>query len=145
MIQAGAAIDVQDSDGTTALQWAATHGSAEVVLELIQAGATIDAQNDDGCTALLMAATNGELEAVQVLIRAGADIDAQDIDGETATQWAAMNGHTEVVQELTQAFRPKLPVDGAPEECPTCGYDDPDTFEDRPEGLTCPSCGALVF
>ncbi|CAK9100631.1 unnamed protein product [Durusdinium trenchii] len=107
LLEAGADKDAADTDGSTALQFAAGKGHChlKVVRLLLEAGADKDAADTDGSTALHFAARNGHLKVVQLLREAGADKDAADTDGCTALGFAAYNGngHLEVVRSLPEA------------------------------------------
>ncbi|CAK8994200.1 unnamed protein product [Durusdinium trenchii] len=77
LLEAGADKDAADTDGSTALQFAAGKGHChlKVVRLLLEAGADKDAADTDGCTALGFAAYNGNghLEVVRSLPEAGTD------------------------------------------------------------------------
>ena len=109
LIRAGAALDVQDNNGDTALMWAVQNNRLEMVQELIRASAALDLHDPldpdkNGKTALMYAALTNSLEIVKELIRAGAALDLQDNDGYyTALMWAVKFNHLEIVQELIRA------------------------------------------
>lgn len=73
LIEAGAALDRQNSDGNTALLRAACEGRAELASVLIRVGAALDVQNHDGYTALVLARRRGHRDIVDSLLAAGAD------------------------------------------------------------------------
>jgi len=100
LIIAGAAIDIQDNDGWTALMWAASSGHAEIVRVLIDQGAAIDIEDNDGRTALVWTADRGHIETVRLLIDKGAAIDIQDNMSWTALMLAARYGHAEIARLL---------------------------------------------
>ena len=85
--------DKKNSDGNTALVFAARAGRVEVV-ELL------DPTDEDGVTALMRAAEKGAVEDVPLLIQCGAN--KQDNYGYTALMYAAENGHTECVKLLAE-------------------------------------------
>ncbi|KAJ1630078.1 hypothetical protein T492DRAFT_840308 [Pavlovales sp. CCMP2436] len=63
---------------TTALHWAAIHGNARIVTELLDAGARVDAVNAFGQTALLCTVFEGHLPVAQLLLQHGASPLARD-------------------------------------------------------------------
>ena len=98
LLQAGANINAQNSDGWTLLHLAAAVGRATVVHSLIITGADVNARADGGATPLLFAAQSGHLfasqsetlEVVQMLIDAGSDIRATTNNGTTVLHMAAL-------------------------------------------------------
>jgi ankyrin repeat protein len=81
-----ALLDVQDTDGSTALHCATWKGYSEVVVFLLEAGANVHAHNHNdhwGTTALHAAAHSNQTAIVQLLIDAGADVNAKDMNGKT--------------------------------------------------------------
>jgi hypothetical protein len=77
-------INAADSDGWTALHWAALNGHSEVVkLLLAQADIDVNAADSDGRTALYWAARNSHSEVVKLLLaQAEIDVNAADINNE---------------------------------------------------------------
>ena len=59
LIEAGADVNAQDSQGCTSLSFAAQEGNPMIVMELIKAGADVNLARHDGVTPLHMAAQNG--------------------------------------------------------------------------------------
>ena len=55
LIEAGAGLNAQNSDGNTALLRAACENRAELASVLIKVGAKLDVQNNDGYSALILA------------------------------------------------------------------------------------------
>eukprot|EP00092_Neocalanus_flemingeri_P008333 GFUD01008985.1.p1 GENE.GFUD01008985.1~~GFUD01008985.1.p1 ORF type:complete len:881 (-),score=182.76 GFUD01008985.1:190-2832(-) len=76
LLDAGVKIDSVDSVLTknSALHWAASFGSKEVVDLLLHRGADINAANADGCTALHDAVQRKDAAIVKKLLDAGADV-----------------------------------------------------------------------
>ncbi|MEZ6183476.1 MAG: ankyrin repeat domain-containing protein [Planctomycetota bacterium] len=73
LIEAGADLDAQNSDGNTALLRAACEGRTELARLLIRVGAELDVQNRDGYSALILAQRRGNAAIVDALRAAGAD------------------------------------------------------------------------
>ena len=67
LITAGAALDVRDDSGATALMWA-THCRNPTIIELLLAtGADRTCKNDGGLTALDLAELNDDRHAIDLL------------------------------------------------------------------------------
>jgi ankyrin repeat protein len=73
LVEAGARLDAQNSDGNTALLRAACEGRTELARVLIAVGADLDIQNNDGYSALILAKRRGNHEIAAALLAAGAD------------------------------------------------------------------------
>jgi hypothetical protein len=73
LVEAGARLDAQNSDGNTALLRAACEGRTELARVLIAVGADLDIQNNDGYSALILAKRRGNHEIAAALVAAGAD------------------------------------------------------------------------
>jgi ankyrin repeat protein len=100
-LEDGANPNVFNSNGQTALQYAAYYGHLPVVEALLTAGADIDIRTEEkgvgiGMTALSFIAgsgyTRGHEAIIQTLVAAGADIDAQTGQGTTPLMLAASSG-----------------------------------------------------
>lgn len=103
-LDAGADVNVKtETNGYTALIWAAARGHQETVRLLLEAGASVNLQTVDGQTALMRASDNGHLEAIQLLLDADADVHIETERGITALLLAELKNHTPVVELLKQA------------------------------------------
>jgi ankyrin repeat protein len=98
----GVDINSKDSDGRTALSWAAESGHEAVVRLLLEHKADVDAKANYGRTALHRAAGSGHEAVVRLLLEHKVDVDAKDKDGWTALFWAAGGGHEAVVRLLLE-------------------------------------------
>jgi ankyrin repeat protein len=103
-LEAGAGVNSVDTEGRTALMFAAFNGHSRIVLELLNRGAGVDRRDLQGRTALLYAATGPFPETVRILLDKGADPNIVD-SGEhfTPLMHAAAEGNMEVVVILLQA------------------------------------------
>ncbi len=75
LIQCGVDVRSVDSDGLTALHYAAIYGHAQVAAVLLEVGVDIDARHPHDWTALNMAADCGNIEIIIMLVKEGADLD----------------------------------------------------------------------
>lgn len=73
LIEAGANLNAQNSDGNTALLRAACENRAELASVLVKVGAKLDVQNNDGYSALVLAKRRDNKAIVDSLQAAGAD------------------------------------------------------------------------
>ena len=64
-------INLKDSAGNSPIQFAALHGSTEIVSELVAAGADIHISNDLGDTPLIDAIENGHIKVIEQLLKLG--------------------------------------------------------------------------
>jgi uncharacterized protein len=105
LLRQGADVNAAQSDGMTALHWAADRGDREMTEVLVYAGADLEAGTRIGrYRPLHLASRNGHSEVVQALLGAGARVDAvTDPSGSTPLHLAALSGDGEVVRELIAA------------------------------------------
>ena len=130
--KAGANIDFQNTNGYTALMYAAEVGYLDAVKELVKIGVNLDLQNKDGNTALTIALFNSHSKIVKFLQNVGASeigknsvalinasrdnsvIEVKRLittkvnlnhryDGKTALCFAAISGSTKIVELLINA------------------------------------------
>ena len=92
LLRAGANARETDSDGTTALHWAAHLGDAELTRLLIRAGADVRAANQYSATPMSAAAEIGATEVLEILLKAGADVESPNAEGQTALMAVARTG-----------------------------------------------------
>ncbi|CAB3372667.1 Hypothetical predicted protein [Cloeon dipterum] len=106
LVQAGAQLDVMDSEQMTPLMVAVVTEHNPVLKYLIKAGASLTIKGNDGMTALHLAAKNGNYEACTLILTEQNTtstrtlLDAQDDGGWTALVWACEHGHFGIVKYL---------------------------------------------
>jgi ankyrin repeat protein len=100
LIQRRADVNLPESDGSTALLWAAYHSDVDMTRALVAAGARVDAANRYGVTPLLQASRTGDAAVMQVLLEAGANPSLASPDAETPLMAASRAGRTEAVHLL---------------------------------------------
>jgi ankyrin repeat protein len=105
LIRSGARVGARTREGVSALQLAATNGSAALLNRLLKAGADPNEPlSAAGDTALMMAARTGTVAAVRLLLEAGANVNAKESwGGTTPLMWAASEGHADAARMLIAA------------------------------------------
>jgi ankyrin repeat protein len=103
LLARGDAVDEADSNGNTALIWAAKNGHGDVVRILLENDADCEAKTIDGLTALLWATINSHQRVVQELIKYRASVRVTDSMGWTPLHHAASHGHSHVLADLLAA------------------------------------------
>lgn len=103
MLAEGADPNTAQTDGTTALHWAAYHDDPETAKLLLDAGADANAANRYGVPPLALACTTRNGLLVRLLLDAGADANAVLEGGETVLMAAARAGDLESVEALLEA------------------------------------------
>ncbi len=90
LLRYGAALDVPDKQGRTALFHAI--GNADMMGRLLEAGAAVNVQDGDGETPLHRAITQRSLGCMELLLGNGADINAADRESNTPLLLAVKTG-----------------------------------------------------
>jgi len=130
-LREGLDADATNSNGTTALWWAAWHGQKEIVRLLVDEGARLDVVPGERRSPLLAAALEGHEEVARLLVERGAPLeapaaaalglvdrlgqmvsadpallvkrwDAQDGHGQSLVDFAALHGQREALALLAQ-------------------------------------------
>lgn len=100
LISLGENLNLEDSDGWTALDWAIEDENKEAVLELVNAGANVNHMDLEKVSPLMRAAIIGNTEIMDILLVKGAKIDEQDVEGYTPLIFAVINQQTGAVELL---------------------------------------------
>ena len=100
LLKKKADVNASQSDGATALHWAAYLEDAEMTATLIRAGANAKATNNYGVSPIILAATNGNAPIINQLLAAGVDPNTTVRAGETALMLAARSGKVDAVKAL---------------------------------------------
>lgn len=93
-------VTTPQSDGATALHWAAHWNDLAMADQLIAAGAKVSATNDYGVMPIFLAATNGSAPMIEKLLKAGASPNSALPTGETVLMTAARSGNVAAVTAL---------------------------------------------
>jgi ankyrin repeat protein len=93
-------VNARESDGSTALAWAAYNDNLAITDLLIRAGADTSAANDEGATALHLACMNRSSAMVDRMLVAGANANAKLLNGETVLMSCARTGEPKTVKAL---------------------------------------------
>ena len=102
LIQQGADVNAIQSDGATALHWAAYHGDADMVRSLLEAGANPGIANRNGSTPMWLAAERGEASVLEALLNGGADANELLPLGRRPLMLAARSGVVEAIRVLLE-------------------------------------------
>jgi ankyrin repeat protein len=103
LLKARADVNAPQSDGATALHWAAYLDDADMTALLVRAGAHVDSPNNYGMTPLALATTNGNAAIINLLLKGGADPNLTVRAGETPLMLAARTDRADAVKALLEA------------------------------------------
>jgi cytohesin len=97
-------INARDSDGRTALHWAALYGQKKVMELLLATKADVNSLDEDGFTPLHWAATFNQSDAVKLLLANKANMNLKVPKyGWTALRLAVIHGHMATAEALLNA------------------------------------------
>ena len=99
MVEAGMPVDIADTNGETALMWAASHNSTDIVRFLLMKGADVDKRNPVGDTALHDASYKNHTDAIRILLQHRA---TRDIKNDKGNSPIILARHKEAVRLLLQ-------------------------------------------
>lgn len=105
LLDTGASVNTQDSEGWAATHWAVWNGQGDIVDEttmrlLLQPGVDLDLKDGRGLSALHWAAADGQHGVVKLLLEAGAQVDILCHDGLTPLALAVENEFLDIVELL---------------------------------------------
>ena len=100
LLASAAEVNATQTDGMTALHWAAYHDDLPTAKSLVAAGAGAGNQNRYGVTPLSLACTNGSEAMVALFLGAGADPNSSLPGGEPVLMTAARTGDPGTVKAL---------------------------------------------
>ncbi|CAH1992443.1 unnamed protein product [Acanthoscelides obtectus] len=97
----GAANDLADVNGDTALHWAAYKGHADLIRLLLYSGANLQRPDHFGSTPLHLACLSGNLACVKLLCeKSNIDLDPLDKNDKTPLMLAQSHRHNDIVELL---------------------------------------------
>ena len=100
LLAEGVDVNAPQSDGATALHWAAYRDDVDTAALLIEAGANVNTANELGATPLWLAADNGSPTMIERLLDAGANPNVALPEGETPVMTASRTGNADAVRLL---------------------------------------------
>ncbi len=90
LIERGADVNIKNSEGRTALMYAAERNHIDYMNLLLKEGAEVNVQDYQGMTALMYASESVRLNAVELLIKNKAQVGTKDSEGRTALMHVAI-------------------------------------------------------
>jgi ankyrin repeat protein len=102
LLQKKADVNAPQTDGATAIEWAAYRDDVELADLLIAAGANPKTPNREGATPMQLASLHGSAQMMKKLLDAGAEANERGVHGETPLMFAARNGNLEALKLLLQ-------------------------------------------
>jgi ankyrin repeat protein len=103
LLSSGADPKASDTEGHTALMYAAIAAKEDVLVALLKAGALVNAKDGKGETALFAAYQSANPDAIRTLIHLGADPSIKDVEGKQAADYAPQQ------KKLLLNNNPKVP------------------------------------
>ncbi|KAK9787854.1 hypothetical protein WJX73_009765 [Symbiochloris irregularis] len=104
LLTAGAPPHALDSNGCSALHYAAGTGEADLCNQLLAQGVSVGVTDKSGWTPLLWAASGGHSAVVNRLLEAGAKVHVTDRIGRSVLHLAAEHGHSHAVSILVKGM-----------------------------------------
>ena len=118
LLKQGADVNAAQSDGMTALHWAAVKNDVELARMLLYAGANVKAATRIGAyTPLLMASKNGDAPMIETLLSAGADPNSATTNGASALMLAGIEVPIRTATTMPIALRTSAGVQGILSVC----------------------------
>ncbi|OKL37646.1 M48 family metallopeptidase [Domibacillus mangrovi] len=102
LLASGAAIDEQDSEGSTALHYSIYNLNDEMAEQLLKEGADPNSEDSTGYTPLFLAYDYGDTKMAKLLVTYGADPDQEDMYGDTPRDLAEQEGNKEFLTIYNQ-------------------------------------------
>jgi len=103
LLESGSEVNAIQSDGATALHWAAYNGNTDLTELLLEAGADPSIKNRNGSTPLWLAANHGDAAVIEILLAGGADANEELPLGRRPLMLAARSGVVDAVEILLKA------------------------------------------
>jgi ankyrin repeat protein len=100
LLEQKADVNAPQTDGATAIQWAAYRDDLAMAGLLISAGANVKLANREGATPLYLASIHGNPAMIDKLLNAGADPNERGPEGETPLMLASRAGNLDAIKVL---------------------------------------------
>ena len=100
LLAAGAQINATDAKGRVPLHYAAQHGTAEGIREMIKSGAQLNAVDREGKQPIQYASNGGSKAALSEIVASGANAGVSDKDGITPLMFAVIQFDLDAIKLL---------------------------------------------